>query len=163
MMKNIAIEIKWGVLFIVMGLLWMVLERLVGLHDIHIDKHAVYTNIIAIPAIALYVFALRDKRKNFYQGTMSYKQGFVSGLIITGVVTLLSPLSQFITSTIITPDYFTNAIQYSVSAGLLTQESAEKYFNMTSYIVQATIGAPIMGIITTAVVAFITRTKTVAS
>lgn len=158
-MKNIKIEIKWAIIFALMTLLWMVLERSVGLHDTHIDKHAVYTNFIAIPAISVYVFALLDKRKNFYHGKMTYLQGFICGLIITLFVTVLSPLTQYITSTIITPDYFENAIAYGVSTGKITPEAAEDYFNLENYIIQGLIGAPFMGLITTALVAIFTRKK----
>lgn len=158
-MKNIKIEIKWAIIFALMTLLWMVLERSVGLHDTHIDKHAVYTNFIAIPAISVYVFALLDKRKNFYHGKMTYLQGFICGLIITLFVTVLSPLTQYITSTIITPDYFENAIAYGVSTGKTTPEAAEDYFNLENYIIQGLIGAPFMGLITTALVAIFTRKK----
>jgi hypothetical protein len=45
-------------------LLWMGVERLIGLHDEHIASHAIYTNFFAIFAIAIYVFALRDKKKS---------------------------------------------------------------------------------------------------
>lgn len=158
-MKNIKIEIKWAIIFALMTLLWMVLERSAGLHDTHIDKHAVYTNFIAIPAISVYVFALLDKRKNFYHGKMTYIQGFICGLIITIFVTVLSPLTQYITSTIITPDYFENAIAYGVSTGKTTPEAAEDYFNLENYIIQGLIGAPFMGLITTALVAIFTRRK----
>jgi len=137
----------------------MVLEKLVGLHDEHIDKHPIYTNFIAIPAIAIYVFALLDKRKNFYKGAMTYKQGFITGLIITAIVTVLSPLTQYITSTIITPEYFPNMINYSVETGKLTQEAAEEYFNLKNYLLQVIIGTPLMGILTTAIVAIFTRKK----
>lgn len=158
-MKNIKIEIKWAIIFALMTLLWMVFERSVGLHDTQIDKHAVYTNFIAIPAISVYVFALLDKRKNFYHGKMTYLQGFICGLIITLFVTVLSPLTQYITSTIITPDYFENAIAYGVSTGKTTPEAAEDYFNLENYIIQGLIGAPFMGLITTALVAIFTRKK----
>ncbi len=158
-MKNIKIEIKWALIFVAMSLAWMLIEKLAGLHDAHIDKHSIYTNFIAIPAIAVYVLALNDKRKNFYGGSMSYKQGFISGLIITLIVTLLSPLTQYITSTIITPDFFANAIEYAVANGKTSREAAEAYFSLKSYIVQGLIGAPVMGIATTAIVAIFTRGK----
>lgn len=157
MLKNYRIEIKWAFIFIGMMLLWMVLERLSGLHSTHIDKHPIFTNFIAIPAIAIYVFALRDKRKNFYGGNMTYMQGFISGLIITLIVSLLSPLTQVITSLLITPEFFENAINYAVSNGKMDQSAAEKYFNLNSYILQGLIGAPIMGIVTTAIVAIFTK------
>ena len=157
-MSKFKIEIKWAIIFCVMLLVWMFLERLAGLHSEHIDKHPIYTNFGALPAIAIFVFALLDKRKNYFHGAMTYKQGFVTGLIITLIVTVLSPLIQFITSTIISPDYFANAIKYSVGEGKMTQEAAENYFNMKSYIVQGLIGTPFMGLLTSAIVAiFIKR------
>jgi hypothetical protein len=157
MLKNFKTEIKWALIFIVTALVWIMLERIAGLHDTHIDKHAVYTNFFAIPAIAVYVFALLDKRKSDYGGVMNYKQGFLSGLIITAIVTVLSPLTQLITSTFITPDYFSNIIDYSVQQGEMTRQAAEDYFNMKSYIIHGLIGAPVMGVMTTAVVAFFTK------
>ncbi len=156
-MTKFRIEIKWAVLFVIMTLIWMFFEKLIGLHGKHIDKQAIYTNFIAIPAIAVYVFALLDKRKNFYSGQMTYKQGFISGLIITLIVTILSPLTQILTSELITPEFFPNAINYSVSTSYFTQEAAEKFFSLKNYIIQGLIGAPIMGIITTAIVAIFTR------
>lgn len=158
-MKKITIEFKWAIIFVVMMLLWMVLEKMAGLHDDNIDKHHIFTNFVAVPAIAIYVFALLDKRKNFYNGLMSYKQGFISGLIITLIVTVLSPLTQYITSAFITPDYFKNIIEYSVKENKLTREEAESYFNMSSYMIQTIIFTPVMGIITTAIVAIFTRSK----
>ena len=158
-MNKFRIEIKWAIIFIVMMLLWMVLERLTGLHDVHIDKHPIYTNFVAILAILVYVLALLDKRKSFYNGVMSYKQGFMAGLIITLIVTAFSPLTQYITSTIISPEYFTNVINYSVNEGLMSQTEAEAYFNLKSYLVQVIIFTPIMGIVTTAIVAIFTKSK----
>jgi len=158
-MKTIKIEIKWAVIFTVMMLVWMLLERIFGLHDEYIDKHPTFTNFVAIPAIVIYVLALLDKRDNFYQGRMNYLQGLITGLIITGIVTVLSPLSQIITSLVITPDYFQNAINYAVSEQKMTQEEAEAYFNLPNYIIQGIVGAPIMGVFTSVIVAIFTRKK----
>ncbi len=158
-MKKYTIEIKWGLIFVGMQLLWMLMESLTGLHAEHIDKHATYSNFIAIPAILVYVFALLDKRKNDLGGTMTYKQGFISGLIITLVVTILSPLTQTITSLYIVPEFFGNMINYTVEQGKMTREAAENYFNLKSYILQVLIATPVMGIVTTAIVAIFTRRK----
>lgn len=158
-MSRYKIEIKWAIIFVAMTLLWMFLEKIAGFHSDRIDKHATFTNFIAIPAIAVYVFALLDKRRNFYNGAMTYKQGFICGLIITGIVTVLSPVTQYITSEIITPNYFANAIRNVVDSRKMEQAEAEKYFNLQSYIMQALIGTPVMGIITTAIVAIFSRKK----
>lgn len=91
---------------------------------------------------------------------MTYKKGFLAGLVITLIVALFSPITQYVTSTLITPDYFSNVIEYAVSSGAMTQPDAEAYFNLKSYMVQSVIGAAVMGIITSAAVALFTQTKT---
>jgi len=158
-MKKYAIEIKWGLLFTIMMLLWMMLEKELGWHDELIDKHYIYTNFVAVPAVAFYVIALLDKRQNYYHGFMTYRQGFLSGLIISLVVMVLSPLSQVITSLYITPHYFENVIKYIVGQKQMTQEEAVKTFNLSNYILQSTIFAPIMGILTTALVTIFIKRK----
>ena len=158
-MKKIGIEIKWGILFVVIQLLWMFAERQAGLHDENIEHHALVTNFFAILAIIIYVFALLDKRKNDLKGKMTWKQGFVSGLIITAVVTVLTPLTQYLTSTVITPNHFENMISYSVETGKMTQEAAEAYFNLKNYMVKSLIFAPVVGIVTSAIVAIFTSKK----
>lgn len=157
MLKNFRTEIKWALIFVATMLVWMLLERIVGLHDTYIDKHAIYTNFFAILAIAVYVFALLDKRENDYNGVMNYKQGFLSGLIITLIVTVLTPITQYIITVVITPEFFANVIEYSVRQGEMTREAAEDQFNTKSYIIMGMIGAPIMGVLTTSVVAFFTK------
>lgn len=156
-MQKYKTELKWGVIFMVTSLVWMLLERLVGLHGAHIDKHATYTNLFAIPAIAIYVLALLDKRKRDLDGKMSYKEGVITGLIITAVVAILSPLSQWLTAVVITPGYFPAIIEYSVSQGEMSRAAAEEYFNLSSYIWMAFIGAVGMGVVTSLVVAAFTR------
>jgi len=158
-MKKIAIEIKWAILFIIVQLVWMIGERLAGLHDENIEQHAIVTNFFAVVAISVYVVALLDKRKNSFEGKMTWIQGFISGLIITLGVTILTPLSQYITCTFITPHYFENMIAYSVETGRLTQEAAEANFNMQTYIIQSSIFAPAVGLVTSAIVALFTRKK----
>ena len=158
-MKNIRIEVKWGFLFILVGLIWMIFEKAMGWHDVHIDKHATYSMFFAPFAIALYVFALLDKKRNFYGGKMTYLQGLASGLLVTLIVVILSPLSQYVTSAYISPDYFSNVIAYSVSTGKMERAAAEEYFSLNSYMIQSVIGAAVMGVITAVIVAIFVRSK----
>lgn len=156
-MEKYRTEIKWGIIFTAVMLLWMVFERMMGWHGERIDHHAIMTSIFAIFAIAIYVFALRDKRKNDLGGLMSWKKGFQSGLIITLVVVLLSPLTQWIIHTVISPDFFQNMVEYSVESGMMERQEAEAYFNLRSYLVQSAVGALGLGVVTSAVVAVFTK------
>ncbi len=158
-MNKIAIEIKWGIIFTVSGLAWMYLEKTLGWHDELISKHPIYTMLFSIVAILIFVFALKDKKKNYFQNQMDWKQGFLSGCIISLVVTLLSPLSQYITSEVISPNYFKNAIKFAVENNRMTLEDAQAFFNLKSYIFQAAFGGLSMGIVTSAIVAFFMKSK----
>ncbi|MDP5229067.1 MAG: DUF4199 domain-containing protein [Cellulophaga sp.] len=159
-MEKIRLEIKWAMLFIVMTLLWMVLEKLVGLHSTHIDLHMYLTNLFAIPAILVYLFALKEKKKKDFNGQMTFKQGLFSGLIMTLLITIFTPLTQWVISTIITPEYFPNVIAHSVEIGYHSSlEEAQAYFNLKNYMIQSTIGTLIMGVVTTLIVAFFLKTK----
>jgi len=158
-MKNFKVEFKWATIFICAQLIWMYLEKASGLHDEHIAKHLIYTNFFGIIAISIYVLALRDKKRSFYYGIMSWKQGLVSGIVISVIIALFSPLTQYVISTYITPDYFKNIIDYSVAIEQMTLKNAEGYFNLKSYIVQAVFGALAMGVVTSAVVAYFVKSK----
>lgn len=116
--------------------------------------------LVLIPSIIIYVFAIKDKKKNFYSGTLSYKQGFLSGLILTLFVVLLSPINQLITSYIITPDYFANVIRLTVKTGMFTQEQAEAQFNNKNYIIATIIGGIVTGITFSAIISIFTKSKT---
>ena len=140
-------------------LLWMVFERLMGWHGENIDQHATMSIIFAVVAIAIYVFALLDKRNNDLGGRMTWSQGFTSGFWITVVVVVLSPLAQYITHTVISPGFFNNMTNYAVESGNMTQEQAESYFNMRNYLMQSAVGALGLGVVTSAVVAIFTKKK----
>lgn len=158
-MEKFAVEIKWGIIFIISGLCWVWLEKLFGLHDVYVAQHPLYTNLFGIIAVTLFVFALLEKRRNFFDGTMTWKEGFTSGIIMTIVITILSPLSQWITYEFISPEFFNNIKEHTYQTTPMSREEAENYFSLRSYIIQATFGALTMGVVTSAIVAWIVKTK----
>ncbi len=158
-MKKFAIELKWGIIFTLFSIVWMFFEKLMGWHSIHIDKHPVYTNLFAIPAVAIVVFALLDKRKNLYNNKMNWISGFLTGLVITVIIAVLNPPAQYIILKWITPEYFANAAKFAVDSGKMTAEQAYHYFNLISYMQQSTFGTVLMGVITSAIVALFVRKK----
>ncbi len=160
-MATYRTEIRWGVIFTGVLLLWMLIEKWVGWHGENIADHAVMTNIFALLAVGVYVAALLDKRKNVYNGTMSWTEGFMSGFYITVVVAVLSPLAQWFIHTLISPEFFKNMIDHVVQSGEMSRSEATGYFNLKSYMVQGVLGALMMGVITSAVVAVFTKKKAV--
>ena len=118
------------------------------------------TNLFAIPAIWMMVLALKEKKEKFYNGKITYKQGLISGIILSLLIALMSPITQWITTYIITPEYFPNVIKRSVEIGYYkTTAEAQANFNYKNYAIQGAIATLIMGIITTAIVMIFLRAK----
>jgi len=159
-MIKYKIELKWALIFCVMTLLWMILEKLCGLHGDYIDYQMYVTNLYYIPAIWLYTLALKDKKKNFYGGEMSYLQGLSFGMILSLILALLSPLVQWAITYIITPEYFPNVIKRSIELGYYKSAAeATAYFNFTNYAIQSAIGAFISGALITSIAMIFIRSK----
>lgn len=155
-MKDIKIELKWAIIFTITLLLWMVFENKMGWHGEKIEDHAWLTMFFMIPSILIYILEMKDKRKQL-GGYMTWKQGFVSGMIMSFIIAALTPLTQWITSNYICPEYFPNVIAYAVENGQMDLEEAGNFFSMKSYIFQGSIGAIVMGIITSAIVALFVK------
>lgn len=158
-MENYKTEIKWGIIFTVILILWMVFEWAMGWHGEQIEQHATMTNIFAIVAVGIYIMAFLDKRKRDYDGAMTWTQGFMTGFVITIVVAILSPLAQWIIHSFVSPDFFKNMIDHAVETGNMSRSEARGYFNLKSYMIQGSLGALMMGIVTSAVVAVFTQKK----
>ena len=81
-MKKFKIEFKWAVIMSIIFLAWMTLEKQLGFHDEKIKWQMFFTMLIIFPNFLLYYLALSDKKKNYYNGEMNWKQGFISGVVI---------------------------------------------------------------------------------
>ncbi|HEX4948295.1 MAG TPA: DUF4199 domain-containing protein [Blastocatellia bacterium] len=145
-------ELKWGVIFSVMGLVWLILEYLVGLHDKFIAWHGILTNLVAIPSVIIMVLAILEKRR-VLGGTITFKQAFLCGFGVSLVVAVLSPITQWIFHRLINPGYFENAIRLGVEQGKTTLADAQAFFNLPSYMLQSVFAAVVIGSITSLVIA----------
>ncbi len=151
-------EIKWGLIFALVLFLWICLEYAVGLHDKYIASHQYMSFIFIIPAVLMVYLAIREKRRTL-GGNISFTQAFLCGLGVSVVVSLLSPLIQYIFHRYVNPNFFNDFINYAVNNGKATLEQAQAYFNLKSYMIQGSVGALVMGVITSLILAAIMRSK----
>lgn len=158
-MNKFKTEIKWGFIFTGFALLWAYIEKQLGWHTDQVSEHLIYTNLFGVVAIAIYVFALKDKKQTDYKGVITWKEGFISGIVLSAVIAILSPATQYITYVYISPEYFSNITEYIEGAGKMTQENAEEYFNINNYIRQGIFTSLSMGVVTAAIVSFIIKNK----
>lgn len=159
-MKNFKIELRWGILFSLALMVWMLIEKNLGWHDEYIGEQLGY-HFISLPLLyaLVYYFALREKRESYYKGVLSWQRGVVSGIVISAVVALLSPLTQYFIYHFISPDYFQNIIAYQADNTSMTQEGAEELFTMKFYIIQAIFSSLSMGIVISAILALFLKKK----
>ncbi len=157
-MKKFAIEIKWGIRYAFLWILWLFIEKSSGYYEAKISDHALYSLLFGFVTLFVYFVAIKEKKKDFFKGEMSWKQGCVTGIFLTIVMAILTPFCQIIFHKAIAPEFFPNMIEYSVSKGN-SREMAESYFNLSSYIIQSIFATLSMGVVTSAVVALFLQTK----
>jgi hypothetical protein len=136
MLKKIHIELKWAINFGIAFLLWMIIEKSSGLHDRRISDYIVYTNVFVLITVGLYFVALLDKKKNVYQGNMSQSQGFISGILLTLFIGLLTPFLLRISLTYISPDFFSSMKSYMLNTKKMSAAQVNLYYNYRSYLLQ---------------------------
>jgi len=159
-MKNLQIEFKWAIIFTIATLAWMLLEKTLGWHDEQIANHDWLTLLFLPFIILMYVLALREKRRRYYNKTITWRQAFLSGLIVSIFAAALSPLAQYITHNYITPEFFVKVKDYSVTNNLMTVNAVNDYYNINNYMMQAALSSLIGGTLISAIVAIFMRRKT---
>ena len=155
--KN-KLEIKYGVVIGVLVVIWLLLEYIIGLHNKHHDIFLIVTNLVLIiPVVGIYK-ALSRKKNIILNGTLTFSQGFISGLKISILYALIGGLGQYLYHKFINPFYFDLMISKSQEKGVSTNQ-AENYFNVYSYVSSVVFSYLIFGIIVSLIISLILRTK----
>jgi len=157
-MSDTKLALRYALVFTLASFLWVCLEYAVGLHTTHKELHPSLSSIFAIPAIAIYAFALHAKRTSM-GGTFTFWDGFMFGLLVTGIVAVLSPGVQYVFHTFVNPHFFADFQAYSIASGKLEPDAAAAYFCLQNYLYEGISGALMMGTVTAAIVALILSRK----
>lgn len=158
-MKRFSIEIKWSLIFAVMNLVWALIAKALNFDDTAIQYGQIFNTLILVPAFVLYLLAAFDKRKNYYDGIISYKQALGSGLMLSVFVAFLGLITTWLSVSVISPDLFANTIQYVTSTGQMTAEEAQQQFNLASFMIIGFFAAPVTGLILSLITSAIVKTK----
>lgn len=160
-MKNFSIEIKWAFIIGFLGLIWIFVEKYLGYHDEKVGWYQLFS-ILFFPFMVLgYYFGLREKKHKYYNGNLSWSHGFISGIIISAILTLLAPFGQFLTHNFLSPDLSAKAIELATSKDTMTFEQANTYYSLNSYMMQSVFTTLSTGVVIGAVIAYFIRTKPV--
>ncbi len=156
--KKIKIALKWAIIYTILFLVWTLLEKTLGWHEEGIANKQ-WLSMFFIPfAITMYWLAMKETRRRVYNRVITWKQCFISGVLMAIFVALLSPIAVYITQNFITPENFETVANQSVTNDLLKIEQANDLLNIDNYRWQIAIGAFVIGVITAAISAFILKT-----
>lgn len=162
-MKKFKIEFKWAIIILIIFLAWMTLEKQIGFHDEKIKWQPLFNILYIFPTFVLYFLAIHEKKNKFYNGNMNWKQGLISSIIISFIIVIFSPITQFITHEFISPKFIENTINHIVAHKKLTLEEAKEYTTLTSSIWKHISDSLSFGVVIGAIVAYILKTKTTNS
>ncbi|MDP3149783.1 MAG: DUF4199 domain-containing protein [Ignavibacteria bacterium] len=151
-------EIKFGLFFSAAQLFWLLFEFVFGLQTTYKNFHAVITNFFAVPAIVIMTYAILTKR-NDLGGEITFLKTLLTGVYVSAVVAVISPVVILIFHYLINPHFFTDFQEYYVKIGKMSVQEAKNYFNLKSYILQGIFGALMMGTVTSLVVAAVIKKK----
>lgn len=126
------IEIKFGLLYAAATLIWISVEYFLGLHSSYIALHPYASFLFIFVAIAV-IYQGMKARKEFQNGEITYGQLVLSGIYISIVAVLVSPLTNYIFHSFINPEFFEAMIQRSVDQMRLTEDMAREHFNLRRY------------------------------
>lgn len=158
-MSNIGIELKWAAFITAFACVWAAIENTLGYHK-DFSNIMVTAFVYYIILTFLWAFAFIDKKKSLGKNAVwEFKNAFKFGLFLTGLTALLSPIAQYIIYETISPNYFNNIIEYQLSKGRQTRESLELIHNMNFTIRQGVMNALSLGVIYSALYAWVFKTK----
>lgn len=126
-----------------------------GFNGEKIEYNPLFNTWVLLPAWVIYFFEALDKKNNYYQGRITFKQSFLSGIVLSAMVTVLGVLTTIISTWVIAPDLFANSIQYVTENNAMTEVQALQQFNLGAYIIAGVIGAPVTGLIFSLIVSLV--------
>ncbi len=104
-MEDMKAELRSGIAIGVCSFLWLLLEFFLGFHSVRIDYQPFFNLIsFTIPIIGIY-WAMKAKRDRYYAGKISFIQALKTGLFITLVMSVISPILMFLYLTVVNPNY----------------------------------------------------------
>lgn len=157
-MEKFKIEFKWASIFTAINLIWVYIEKYLGLHDQHIDYHSIVSLVMLIPFALCIFMSLKQKREAYYNGKMTWQKAFLSGALLSLVVAGLSAGPVYVMSQYISPDFFEMAKSESLKRGA-SDEMVNQFFNLNAYISQAIMFYLAFGVMISAVIGLILKRK----
>jgi len=157
-MEKFKIEFKWASIFTAINIIWVYLEKYLGLHDENSFIHPIVSYLVIIPISVCIIFSLRQKRDDYFSGNISWQKAFLSGALFSLLIAGLSPGTIYLMTQFISPDFFENAIRTSLEKGS-KENFVNEIFNLNAYIKSTMMLYLSFGVMISALVGFFVKRK----
>lgn len=158
MIKSFKIEMKWAIIYSFTYILWMYFEKQMGWHDENVRFEPIYNLLFTPISVFIFILCLVDKKRNHYKGDLDWKQGVVSGIVLSVLITVLNPAVLYITHNYISPEFFENAIQAAVGKNMTLNE-AKAHYNINNAISNSVFEKLSFGVVIAAIISYFVKTK----
>lgn len=153
-MNKYSVEIKWSLIFGVLYLLWMIVEKTLGFHSVKAVQEPLF-NLLFIPiSFIIYFLALKEKKKVVFNNSIEWKEGFASGIVLTFLATVISTTVVYFTFSFISSTFFETAISISKN-----KEVAQFNFNLPVFVKNNIFDKLSFGVVFTAIISYIIKSK----
>jgi hypothetical protein len=161
-MKQFSIELKWAFNFFIASMLWMMLEKFLGYHDDKIQYQPLFSMLFGFVTLVIYIFALKDKKINFYHNQMNWREGFVSGLTLSLVIALFTTMIEYTKHHVISPYFLETMQKIIVEQNKMTLENAENFFTFSNSLSQSIFYVISFGSVLAALISLVIKSKDTA-
>jgi hypothetical protein len=128
------LELKWVIIIFAVHIFWHILTRALGLYGDRSSYEELSLFVFAFVYALLMLLALLDLRSR-NKGYLNRRHGFSSGLFISFILVVLSPLMVAILAFGIQPDFFNIMISNSIANGeYLSYEAAASEYSYWNYV-----------------------------
>ncbi|MEC4114872.1 DUF4199 domain-containing protein [Myroides pelagicus] len=161
-MRNFSIEFKWAAIATLAALVWMFIVKSLGFHDIEKIRYEVLLEILFnFILIIFYWLGIRQKKKEFYDGMITWQKAFLSGLVMCILITFFYPLIQYITFYQVTPSFMDTLTQAIVSQTNIPLEEAQKSASFDIFLRNGVTNNLSFGVVIIAIVSYFSQTRNI--
>ncbi len=153
-MEKYKVEIKWSLLFILAYFVWLYLEKYLGYHNEKALQEPIFNLAFTPFVFIIFLLALREKKKSIFNNSISWKEGFASGLVLSLLATITSTFAMFIFYNAISPDFFETAISLSKNKELALQN-----YNLPIFVKNNIFDKLSFGVVFSALISYLIKTK----
>ncbi|MTG98302.1 MULTISPECIES: DUF4199 domain-containing protein [Myroides] len=159
-MRNFSIEFKWAAIATLAALVWMFVVKSLGFHSVEKIRFEVLLEILFnFILILFYWLGIRQKKKEFYNGIITWQKAFLSGLVMCILITFFYPMIQYITFNQVTPEFMDTLTQAIVTQTNIPLEEAQKNATFDIFLRNGVTNNLSFGVVIIAVVSYFQQTK----